>query len=37
MRQGFFEQARNNVDNFIYEVEKLGFIPNANGWGEDRS
>lgn len=37
MRQGFFEQAKNNIDNFIYEIEKLGFIPNANGWGEDRS
>ncbi len=37
MMQGFWEQARNNVDNFTYEVEKLGFIPNAHGWGEDRS
>lgn len=37
MIEGFWEQARNNVDNFVYEVEKLGFIPNAHGWGEDRS
>ncbi|MDR2138508.1 MAG: trehalase [Tannerella sp.] len=35
--QGFMEQARNNIDNFIYEIEHLGFVPNANGWGEDRS
>ncbi len=37
MIEGFWEQARNNVDNFVYEIEKLGFIPNAHGWGEDRS
>lgn len=37
MLQGFMEQAKHNVDNFIYEIEKLGFIPNAHGWGEDRS
>jgi alpha,alpha-trehalase len=37
MAQGFMEQARNNIDNFIYEIEHLGFVPNANGWGEDRS
>ncbi|MDR2042701.1 MAG: trehalase [Tannerella sp.] len=35
--QGFMEQARNNLDNFIYEIEHLGFVPNALGWGEDRS
>lgn len=27
---GKTEQAKNNVDNFIYEIEKFGFIPNAN-------
>jgi alpha,alpha-trehalase len=37
MTQGFMEQARNNIDNLIYEIEQLGFVPNANGWGEDRS
>lgn len=37
MRQGFMEQAKNNIDNFIYEMEMLGFIPNALGWGQNRS
>ncbi|MDR2775597.1 MAG: trehalase, partial [Tannerella sp.] len=37
MMQGFMEQARNNLDNFIYEIEHLGFVPNALEWGEDRS
>jgi alpha,alpha-trehalase len=37
MMQGFMEQARNNIDNFIFEIEELEFIPNANGWGTDRS
>jgi alpha,alpha-trehalase len=37
MAQGFMEQARNNLDNFICEIELLGFVPNALGWGEDRS
>ncbi len=37
MMEGFWDQARNNLDNFIFEIEKLGFVPNANGWGEDRS
>jgi len=35
--QGYLEQARNNIDCFIHEIEQLGFIPNANRWGEDRS
>ncbi len=30
IRQGFLEQAQNNCDNFIYLIEKYGFIPNAN-------
>lgn len=37
MMQGFMEQALNNIDNFIFEIEDLGFIPNANRWGTDRS
>jgi len=37
MMQGFMAQALNNIDNFIFEIEELGFIPNANGWGTDRS
>ncbi|MDR1813773.1 MAG: trehalase [Tannerella sp.] len=37
MSQGFNEQALNNIDDFIFEIEKLGFIPNAMGWGENRS
>ena len=37
LMQGFTEQALNNIDNFIFEIEDLGFIPNANGWGTDRS
>ncbi len=28
--QGFVEQVRNNCDDFIFEVEKFGFIPNGN-------
>ena len=28
--QGFEEQAKNNCDNLIYEIETLGFIPNGN-------
>ena len=35
--QGRWDIAKNNVDNMIYQIEKLGFIPNANGWGENRS
>jgi alpha,alpha-trehalase len=37
MKQGFMEQALHNIDNFIFEIGELGFIPNANGWGTDRS
>ena len=37
MIQKYWEQAQNNLDCFIFEIEKLGFIPNANRWGEDRS
>ena len=37
MMQGFMEQALNNIDNFIFEIEELGFIPNANEWATDRS
>ena len=37
MIQEYWEQAQNNLDCFIFEIEKLGFIPNANRWGEDRS
>ena len=37
MIQQYWEQAQNNIDCFIFEIEKLGFIPNANRWGEDRS
>lgn len=37
MMQGYMEQARNNIDDFIYEIELLGFIPNALGWGQNRS
>lgn len=37
MMQGYMEQAKNNIDDFIYEIELLGFIPNALGWGQNRS
>ena len=37
MIQEYWEQAQNNLDCFIYEIEKLGFVPNANRWGENRS
>jgi alpha,alpha-trehalase len=37
MIQEYWEQAQNNIDCFIYEIEKLGYVPNANRWGEDRS
>lgn len=30
IRLGFKNMARNNVDNFLYEVKKYGFIPNSN-------
>lgn len=30
MLQGFADQVRNNCDNFIYEIERFGFIPNGN-------
>lgn len=35
--QGRWDIAKNNLDNMIFQIEKLGFIPNANGWGENRS
>lgn len=32
------EQARNNVDDMVYLIHKLGFVPNANRkWGATRS
>ncbi len=35
---GRTEQAKNNVDNMIYLVEKHGFVPNSNRtWGLTRS
>lgn len=37
LKQGFIEQARNNLDCFIYVADSLSFIPNAYGWGESRS
>ena len=37
MMQGFMEQALNNIDNFIFEIDSLGFIPNAISWAADRS
>lgn len=37
MRHGYWDIARGNLDCMIYQIEKLGFIPNASGWGEDRS
>ena len=37
MIHGFMEQARNNIDNFIFEIEELGYIPTAIKWGADRS
>ncbi len=37
MMQGFMEQAKNNIDNFIFEIDTLGFIPTAIRWGADRS
>lgn len=37
LKQGFEEQARNNLDCFIYIADSLGFLPNAFGWGESRS
>ena len=30
MRQGFYEQVRNNCNDFIYEIERFGFVPNGN-------
>lgn len=30
LRAGRVDQARNNVDNFLYEVEEYGFVPNSN-------
>jgi alpha,alpha-trehalase len=30
VKQGFIEQAKNNCDNFIYEINTIGFIPNGN-------
>jgi alpha,alpha-trehalase len=37
LMQGYEEIARDNLECMIFQVEKLGFIPNASGWGEDRS
>ena len=37
LRCGETELARNNLDCMIWQIDKLGFIPNASGWGEDRS
>ncbi len=37
MRHGYWEIAKGNLDCMIYQIEQLGFIPNASGWGEDRS
>jgi alpha,alpha-trehalase len=30
LRSGRTDQAKNNVDNFLYEIETYGFIPNSN-------
>lgn len=30
IKSGLFEKAKNNVDNFLYEVKKYGFIPNSS-------
>jgi alpha,alpha-trehalase len=35
--QGYQNIARDNLDCMIFQIEKLGFVPNASGWGEDRS
>lgn len=37
IKQGYTEQAKNNLDCFIHIADSLGFIPNAFGWGESRS
>ncbi len=30
IRHGFIEQAKNNTDNLLSEVEKYGYVPNGN-------
>ena len=30
LRLGMLEQAKNNTDDMLFLVEKLGFVPNAN-------
>ena len=30
MKDGFLEQVENNLDNMVYFIETLGFMPNAN-------
>lgn len=30
LADGFYEQAKNNLDNMAYLIEKLGFMPNSN-------
>lgn len=30
VKQGFLHQVKNNCDNFIYEVQEFGFIPNGS-------
>jgi alpha,alpha-trehalase len=37
LRHGYADIARDNLDCMIFQIEKSGFIPNASGWGEDRS
>ncbi|GJM64418.1 hypothetical protein PEDI_49700 [Persicobacter diffluens] len=33
-----FDLAKNNIDNFIYEIQTFGYIPNATAsWGYNRS
>jgi alpha,alpha-trehalase len=34
---GYTQLALDNLDCMIFQIEKLGFIPNASGWGEDRT
>lgn len=37
LRQGFHEQVRNNLDCFIHEIDSIGLVANAWGWGNNRS
>ncbi len=37
LKHGLWEQCRNNLECFIYQIEQLGFVPTALRWGKNRS